>query len=190
MSFTLDLYKSAEYYNTVYVLKKEIVEPRIFTYIKNLLRPYDDVVDIGAGPGNMLKALLSFPLKYYTAIDFSPIALQRIEKICTPFHVETRCIDIETLTKPVPHMSSHSIYICTNIFEHLLHPEHIFQYFPIKTVLFSCPDFPAKAHVRYFETMDTVTAFFKKYGFTITTHDTIRRKTQIWYVGRAECSTF
>jgi glycosyltransferase involved in cell wall biosynthesis len=111
------------------------------------------VLEIGCGAGQFAALLRDRGVGRYLGIDFSRVAIDRAREVCPQF--EFRVEDVRT--SDVLERAPCDAVVCLETLEHVQDDRDVIRRLkPGTRFIGTVPNFPAKAHVRYFETEDEV----------------------------------
>ena len=138
----------------------------MYTEVAQLIRPEEEVVDLGCGTGRFIKLLLE--RDHYakiTGIDWSAVALDEAHRYCAsgPFHHEFE--ELEWLEGNLDHWTpagdraGNTVYVCTEVLEHMpmtTDVELVQRIPPGHRFLFSVPNYDSESHVRTFPHLSVI----------------------------------
>jgi SAM-dependent methyltransferase len=119
----------------------------------------NSIIDIGCGPGQVANLLRDKGVSKYLGVDFSPARVEQAREVCPDYDFVVADVFetdlLETYT-----------YDCALIMEFLEHVENDLEVLKrIKAgtfMLATVPNFPARRHVRYFNSVDEVRKRYKQ----------------------------
>ena len=130
----------------------------LYTEVAQLIRPEEEVVDLGCGTGRLIKLLLQRDhYAQITGIDWSDITLDVAQRYCAsgPFHHEAVPVRWEQLDldrwQPSGVRAGNTVYVCTEVLEHLADDVALVERIPPgHRFIFSVPNYHSESHVRTF----------------------------------------
>jgi trans-aconitate methyltransferase len=111
------------------------------------------VLDIGCGAGHLAHLLSDQGIQRYTGLDFSKERINHAKSLCTNFSFECEDIHDNRLLEE----SDYDIVIATEFFEHIEKDIDVLRRIRSGTkVLATVPSYDDPAHVRHFESSESV----------------------------------
>ncbi|MXO89678.1 class I SAM-dependent methyltransferase [Pontixanthobacter aquaemixtae] len=146
-------HRSAHYTQSPYFPMWAVIADRISR------EGFENILDIGCGPGQFAAMLFDQGVPSYTGLDFSLVATVKGQKACPDYSFI--CADIRA-----DNSLEDGNYDCVVMLEFLEHVEDEIDVLrrikPGATLLGSVPNFPAFSHVRHFKNCDEVTERYAK----------------------------
>ena len=118
------------------------------------------VLEVGCGPGQLAEMLLHHGFRYF-GFDLSPVAIRmaRAKKLAS-----ARFEVADATQTDLYHTIEHEAVVCTEVLEHLADDLAVVRSIaPGRYCLCTVPSTPYVSHVRYFETVDAVTARYAQF---------------------------
>ena len=166
--------KSADYYDELlqsktytgpylnHPLYKAGVYNEITEYLDvNIDKKKDGILEISCGTGQFAEYLKELGFDKYHGVDFSEKAIElarkRVEKLKRRFHVAN-------ILEEAAYKYKKEVVIAMEVLEHIKDDHKVFENLPSGTVIiFSVPSFDDPAHVRHFNTWESVCYRYSKY---------------------------
>lgn len=130
----------------------------LYEEVAQLIRPEEEVVDLGCGTGRFLKLLLQ--RDHYakiTGVDWSVTALDVAMRYVTTGHLHHEFVGAEWIEanleqwEPSGDRAGNTVYVCTEVLEHLVHDTELVKRIPPgHRFIFSVPNYDSESHVRTF----------------------------------------
>jgi len=140
-------YSKSHYYPTWLVISDYLLK-----------RGSNYILDIGCGPGQFSELLLDNGFKHYVGIDFSKLRIERAKAVCPEYTFLCKDIFEEGLIE----RQSYDTVVMTEFLEHINEDISVIRRITPGTKIFgTVPDYGGQAHVRKYETADSVA---ERYG--------------------------
>lgn len=141
----------------------------LYTEVAQLIRPEEEVVDLGCGTGRFIKLLQERDhYAQITGIDWSDTALDVAQRYCATGQRHHESVPAEWLNvnldewEPSGVRAGNTVYVCTEVLEHMAADDELVKSIPPgHRFIFSVPNYHSESHIR---TFTEVSDAWERYG--------------------------